>query len=471
MTSQSAALPSGLPFAIDWLPEPVLGFAGGLTHIDPKVGIAAAGPRSLGDHRHPAVVTSAFIGTAELIETARKWLKQAAGGVDGDTEHHPFPGYQPTGPFRSSLRLDGPQRTLRRRDLVDLMGEDVWRWSGFDKLLGILDKHLHALARLDSPPALVFIALPADLVKRYESVHRRRAGVEIVRNLRASIKATAMRHGLRTQLLRQATIESSLTQHLGDLEHPADLAWNLFTAVYFKAGGFPWAPVGIPEGTCHVGVTFYRPHGERSAMRTSVAQAFAENGDAFVLRGNRFEWEGKWPHLPAEEAARLITDVLDRYADEMGRPARRVVVHKQSRFFDEEGAGFEEALRGVEYDLVALAPSTSVRVMRHGDYPPPRGACVTVGDRRYLYATGYLPSLGRYPHGHVPAPLQITDHVGDTPSGKLLDEVLLLTKMNWNSARFAEHTPVTVRFAGQVGEILRDLPDDYTPEHRYAFYM
>ena len=50
-------------------------------------------------------------------------------------------------------------------------------------------------------------------------------------------------------------------------------------------------------------MTFYRPHGEKSAMRTSVAQAFAENGDAFVLRGNPFEWEGKWPHLPGGEAA------------------------------------------------------------------------------------------------------------------------------------------------------------------------
>jgi hypothetical protein len=57
---------------------------------------------------------------------------------------------------------------------------------------------------------------------------------------------------------------------------------------------------GRPEGTCHLGVTFFRPHGERSAMRTSVAQAFAENGDVFVLRGNPFEWEGKWLRLPAE---------------------------------------------------------------------------------------------------------------------------------------------------------------------------
>jgi hypothetical protein len=79
--------------------------------------------------------------------------------------------------------------------------------------------------------------------------------------------------------------------------------------------------------------------------------------------------------------------------------------------------------------------------MRHGEYPPPRGACLSMGDRRYLYTTGYVPSLGRYPHGHVPTPVQITDHVGDSSSPSLLAEVLLMTKMNWNSARFAEKLP------------------------------
>jgi hypothetical protein len=155
----------------------------------------------------------------------------------------------------------------------------------------------------------------------------------------------------------------------------------------------------------------------------------------------------------------------------MKRPPRRLVVHKQSRFFAEERSGFQDALKDFEYDLVSLAPSTGVRVMRHGAYPPPRGACISVGDRRYLYTTGYVPSLGRYPHGHVPSPVQITDHVGDTSARELLSEVLLLTKMNWNSARFAERVPVTVRFAGEVGATLRDLPGDFTPEARYAFYM
>jgi hypothetical protein len=457
--------------AVEWLGEPLLAFADGVTDIDPKVGIPAAGPWSRGQSNHPASVTAGFIGTADCIAKARAWLSRAAQGVDGDDDHHPFCGFQLDGPFASQLRTDGPDAKITASEIRDLKADRLKRLDGLKLLLDLIDNRLTKLASLDAPPTLVFIALPAEITKRYWAVHQMNRGVETVWNLRAGIKARAMQRGLRTQLLQQETIESDLEAHTSNLDHPADLAWNLFTAVYFKAGGFPWAPVGIPEGTCHLGVTFYRPHGEKSAMRTSVAQAFAENGDAFVLRGNRFEWNGKWPHLPADEAARLVDDVIDRYTQTMQRPPRRLVVHKQSRFFAEELAGFQDSLKGYEYDLVALAPSTGVRLMRHGEYPPSRGACLSLGDRRYLYTTGYIPSLGRYPHGHVPTPVQITDHVGDSATRDLLREVLLLTKMNWNSTRFAEKLPVTLRFAKEVGAILRDLPDAFTPEARYAFYM
>ena len=68
-------------------------------------------------------------------------------------------------------------------------------------------------------------------------------------NLRAGIKARAMQHGLRTQLLQQETIESDLEAHTSELDHPADLAWNLFIAAYFKAAvspGHPWASRRAP---------------------------------------------------------------------------------------------------------------------------------------------------------------------------------------------------------------------------------
>ena len=416
MTSEPS--PQVRPPVGEWLGEPELAFADELTHIDPKIGIPASGPWSRDQANHPASVTTGFIGTAECIDKARAWLSRAAEGVDGGEEHHPFCGFQLAGPFASQLRTNGPEAKITASEIRDLTADKLRKLDGFNQLLGLIDDRFAQLASLNAPPTIVFITLPADIVKRYGAVHQTKQGVETVWNLRAAIKARAMQRGLRTQLLRQETIESDLESHTSELDHPADLAWNLFTAIYFKAGGFPWAPVGIPEGTCHLGVTFFRPYGERSAMRTSVAQAFAENGDAFVLRGNPFEWEGKWPHLPAEEASRLIADVINRYTQTMKRPPRRLVVHKQSRLFPEELAGFQDALVGYEYDLVSLAPSTGVRLMRHADYPPPRGACLDVGDRRYLYTTGYVPSLGRYPHGHVPTPVQITDHVGDSSAGR-----------------------------------------------------
>ena len=91
------------------------------------------------------------------------------------------------------------------------------------------------------------------------------------------------------------------------------------------------------------------------------------------------------------------------------------------------------------------------------------------GDRSYLYTTGTLAATGLYPHGHVPSPLHISDHIGDSPYGQLLHHILLLTKMNWNSARYAERMPVTLEFADRVSQVLKEAGPD--PEPKYAFYM
>ncbi len=77
-----------LRVSIDWLDEPELAFADQLTHIDPKIGIPAAGPWSRDQPNHPASVTAGFIGTGECIAKARNWLRRAAEGVDGDADHH-----------------------------------------------------------------------------------------------------------------------------------------------------------------------------------------------------------------------------------------------------------------------------------------------------------------------------------------------------------------------------------------------
>ena len=305
-------------------------------------------------------------------------------------------------------------------------------------------------------------------------VNYRENGALIHRDLRRAFKARAMRYGVPTQIVRDST--TGYGDERKDLDQRSVIAWNFCTGLYFKGDGLPWSPTGLAPGTCFVGIDFFRPLGDASNLRTSVVQAFDEDGDGLVLRGHDFHWDedkqGRSPHLPPETAAALVEMVLARYQQDRRQEPRRVAVFKSSRFEAAEREGFEDALRGVsEYDLVALATTSQTRLLRLGSYPPLRGTTFEVGDLTYLYTTGYLPDQGRYPHGHVPSPLRLADHIGDTTTRRLLEEILMLSKMNWHHAGYDGTMPVTLGFADAIGSILREIPSDRQPESRYRYYI
>jgi hypothetical protein len=248
--------------------------------------------------------------------------------------------------------------------------------------------------------------------------------------------------------------------------------------MYFKAGGIPWSPKGLTPGTCYVGISFFRPVGsaQSGSIRASIAQAFDEYGEGLVLRGQDFTWDeekqGKSPHLSEEQTADLMAMVLRRYKNEMKQPPARVVVHKSSRFWPDERKGLEASLKSVnKFDLVSVTPTSEIRLLREGQYPPLRGTWFSIGRDHFLYTTGFVPALGAYPHGHVPSPLQVTDHIGDTEINTILREILLLTKMNWNSAAFGGLYPITLKFSRLVGDIMREIPPDRDPLPQFKYYV
>jgi hypothetical protein len=284
-----------------------------------------------------------------------------------------------------------------------------------------------------------------------------------------------MKYRIPTQLLRQHVIEGR------DATAPAKIAWNFFTGFYHKAGGFPWVPAALAPGSCFVGISFYRPLGSRNnTLNTSLVQAFDAHGQGLILRGHEFEWnpnrEGsRAPHLSEDQSAQLIDLVLARYEREIGTRPNRVVVQKTSRYWPAERAGFGAALRGraARFDLLALdGRQSNVRLITMSKYPPLRGTRFSVGDVDFLYTTGFISSLNEFHGMHVPSPLRIADHIGqDTPRRQLLAEILVLTKMNWNSAGFAGKLPVTLRFAEFVGDILKEIPSDREPLPQFKFYI
>ena len=154
--------------------------------------------------------------------------------------------------------------------------------------------------------------------------------------------------------------------------------------------------------------------------------------------------------------------VLDRYQNERKQLPQRVVVHKSSRYEPAERSGFEQALqrRVSQYDLVALRPTSEVRLILSREVSSASGHKLHNRRRPPRIRSWHILASARYPHGHVPSPLQIADHVGDTARGQLLRDVSVLTKMNWNSANMAALKPITLRFSELVGDILREVPDN-----------
>jgi len=463
-----------------WFPEPDLVFAAGERSYDPKVGVPLYGPRSLNTGRHKNEIHIGFIGTRPSVTAARDYLLRAAEGVDGDDQHAPFPGCNPSTGYRMALRTDEAVTELITRQESEQILKIKGRRQRFEMVLGTLEDKVRLLSGRDHPLDYVVVALSDELYRACRVVDYFEKGIGSVhRDLRRAFKAMAMRYKIATQILLDSTTVSGSAETSGagrKLDHPSVVAWNLFTGMYFKAEGLPWAPSGLPPGSCFIGISFFRPLGSSSTLRTSVVQAFDENGEGLVLRGHTFPWddekEGRSPHLTEEAAHQLVRMVLDRYKNERNQQLpQRVVVHKSSRFEPAERKGFENALTAVRlYDLVSLRPTSDVRLLRNAQYPPIRGSAFTVGDLTYLYTTGYLPNIARYPHGHVPSPLQLADHVGDTSPADLFSEVLVLTKMNWNSANMSGLTPITLRFSKLVGDILREVPESQEPEAKYKYY-
>ncbi len=458
-----------------WLDEPSLLFGNGKTNSDPKVGIPLYGPRSLGTARHKNEIHVGFIGTGESVEHAREFIRECAEGVDGDDSIGPFPGFKKDRGFYSEILMDDKIfEPITRKESLEILGIKDSKLR-FETFLSLLDEKLKILTQKDHPLDYIFLVLTKELYKscRVADYFEKGHG-EIHRDLRRAFKALAMSYHKPTQILQENTA-LGVSAKDRKLDHKAKVAWNLMTGLYFKVDGLPWGPTGLARDSCFIGVSFFRPLGEKSTLRTSVVQAFDENGEGLILRGHDFQWreeEGRSPHLSEEMAGKLIDMVLSRYEQERGIPPKRVVLHKSSRFESAERNGFENALKKVDqYDLLSLSPSSDVRLLRLGQYPPLRGTAINIGKVSYLYTNGYIPSLSSYPHGHVPSPLEITDHVGDSSLKQMLLENLVLTKMNWNSADFNGLMPITLRFSRLVGDILREVPGGKDAEPKYKYYM
>lgn len=512
--------PDSPDFESGLVQEPLLAFGCAQTHVDPKTGLALYGPYTPPGQLQPIVTTIVvgIVGPPAMIADAHHWLTACTKPLFNDgaqplSRPH-FPGFNRSGPFRCDLLFgDTWVESIKEHEIEKALATVDFR-SRVDHVVNLYIRAIHNLAIREPHPTVILCCIPDPVIKhcatsrtrvergRRSSHHRSlwhaahigqiyfsfaqpdtTLGIEgqspAEYNLRRKLKAEAMRYGIPSQLVWPETLSLGPSpEERRSLQDVATRAWNFTTALYYKAGAAPWRLAEVEPGVCFVGISFYRELSSGDLrMRTSLAQMFTAAGEGYLLRGSTFPWDetrkGKSPHLDGDSANALIRNVIQLYrAQNRGQTPTRLVVHKTSRYWPDELAGFQEACQEVpSKDFVTLG-QRGIQFFRAGDYPPLRGTYVKFSPSNLLlYTAGYIPFLNTYPGARAPQPLEILEHHGDSPWITVLRDILALTKLNWNTTDFACTDPITTVFSRRVGAILAELPPDSPYRQEYRFYM
>ncbi|MGY4884132.1 MAG: argonaute/piwi family protein [Nanobdellota archaeon] len=290
-------------------------------------------------------------------------------------------------------------------------------------------------------------------------------------------KIMSLQNAVPIQILRESTADAIINYGSTGFkvkQEPASFAWNFSTALFYKANGKPWRLAKLRQDTCYVGISFYRDKlSFNKDIETSMAQVFTHDGQGLVLRGNEvfIDERTKEPHLSEKQAEELLTDSINKYTERAGRGPARVVIHKSTLFTDAEKKGFSKAIGGIKRDYVTISQRKGIRFMRQGIYPVLRGTLISLADQTHLlFTSGYTPRIRTYPGHSIPQPLKIT-HDGDSQIKEICEEILGLTKLNWNTTSFSTFLPITLAFSYRVGQILSEVDKNSILQHHYKFYM
>jgi hypothetical protein len=476
------------------LDEPELEFAGGVGHIDIRFGLMHAGPIDVLDVK-PRSISVALVGTNETVESLARWLERCRGEIPGKTSPYPnlfprFPGFNPQIAFRSTLLLGSrTQRTIAQRSIANAIKSPRSNQAVEASVEIFLDemRYIAEKARPDvlicAPPSDLWDAVQHDRHNQPDSEDG--VGTDVVQfDFHDMLKARAMALRVPVQLVWPHTYDAGRRrqqkrrpERTRNPQDEATRAWNLHTALYYKAGGLPWRIVRDPSqlSTCCVGVSFYESL-EGVRLQTSTAQVFNERGDGVVVRGGQaaISKEDRQPHLDEGAAEDLLVGALATYRREHKAPPARIVMHKTSRYNAAELAGFRSAAdrAGIEEVDFLTVDESFIRLFRHEGHPPLRGTLLSLDAHSHvLYTKGSVDFFQMYPGSYVPLPLLFRLESTEQTPHFLGSELLALTKMNWNSAQFDGHDPISVRAARQVGSILRYVGPNDPVEPAYGHYM
>lgn len=303
-------------------------------------------------------------------------------------------------------------------------------------------------------------------------------------DLHDHVKAFAAQKQIATQFIREKTIESELN---------CQILWALSLAIYVKAGRTPWTISGIQPDTAFAGIGYsVLPNANGNNIVVGCSHIYTSDGLGMKYKLSKLQDvtidKKQNPYLSENEAYRLGLNIKELFYKSFSDMPKRVVIHKRTPFRKDEISGLIGSLSSAgiqDIELIEISYEEDLKCFAlnyyHSDadgFPVLRGLCFPLNsDTMYLYTHGIAPSVkaqGRkYFQGgrSIPLPLKVVRHYGFSNMSQLANEILGLSRMNWNSFNLYSKLPCTIESSNQIAQIGWLLSQFEGSLYDYRFFM
>lgn len=272
----------------------------------------------------------------------------------------------------------------------------------------------------------------------------------------------------KTQFLEESTLDST--------DNINKRLLNLSIALFTKTIGMPWYPKKYSKNTLFLGISFGV---DENGVNVGCSQMFDGAGRGLQLIITKVsDKHRKNQYLSLEEAYNLGLEIRKTYYKSSKiEEIQRIVIHRCDPFRKEEIEGFKKAFTGIEdFVLIQITEKVNFNAYRFKNsycfgYPVSRGTVVKCSENSaYVWTDGSIINtdvLGGKTYRNntrgMGKPLKIIKYHGNITLNEIVDDLMFLTKMDFNSSDVLySKLPVTIKYSRIVCDLLKQksLPND-----------
>jgi hypothetical protein len=387
------------------------------------------------------------------------------------------------------LAFNGFQSAFGTPLQIPAPGDHLWLTcpeidTGFDEQRGALQLSQHVTTCLNALKAaalpnitIIFIPTRWARWRKFETASERF-------DLHDFVKAFCAPQGIATQFLEEDTLENELQ---------CRIRWWLSLALYVKSMRTPWVLSSLDADSAFVGlgISLDRKARKGNQVILGCSHLYNAHGQGLQFRLSKIEdpvIRNKSTFMSYEDARRVGETIRQLFWESQFRLPERVVIHKQTPFMPYERKGLQAGLSGVKHiDLLEIHIDSALRYLasvpqsndtfKVDGYPVKRGTLLRLdNDSALLWVNGVSrainPKLNYYQgKRRIPAPLVIRRHSGGSDLRLIGEEILGLSKMNWNSFDLYTKLPATVETSKQIAKIGALLERFASGSYDYRLFM